>query len=70
MSKLAGSILEAQAYLQTAQINLSFTDITSPISFKIGRTTITRGTLSVPKQHADDDRKSGSHVRDIPSQPT
>ena len=45
----AGSILEAQANLQTAQINLGYTDITSPISGKIGRTTITKGNVVSPQ---------------------
>ncbi|MGB8043649.1 MAG: efflux RND transporter periplasmic adaptor subunit, partial [Pseudolabrys sp.] len=45
----AGSILEAQANLQTAQINLGYTDITSPISGKIGRTSITKGNVVSPQ---------------------
>ncbi len=43
-----GSILEAEANLQTAQINLSYTDITSPISGKIGLTNITKGNVVTP----------------------
>jgi membrane fusion protein (multidrug efflux system) len=43
-----GSILEAQANLQTAQINLGYTDITSPISGKIGRTSVTKGNVVSP----------------------
>ncbi|HYC16525.1 MAG TPA: efflux RND transporter periplasmic adaptor subunit [Pseudolabrys sp.] len=43
-----GSVLEAQANLQTAQINLGYTDITSPISGKIGRTSITKGNVVSP----------------------
>jgi membrane fusion protein, multidrug efflux system len=43
-----GSILEAEANLQTAQINLGYTDITSPISGKIGRTSITKGNVVTP----------------------
>jgi len=45
----SGSILQAQANLQTAQINLGYTDITSPISGKIGRTGITRGNVVSPQ---------------------
>ncbi|MBX9845639.1 MAG: efflux RND transporter periplasmic adaptor subunit [Xanthobacteraceae bacterium] len=44
----AGSILEAEANLQTAQINLGYTDITSPIVGKIGRTSVTRGNVVGP----------------------
>ncbi|MBX9823562.1 MAG: efflux RND transporter periplasmic adaptor subunit [Xanthobacteraceae bacterium] len=44
----AGSILEAEANLQTAQINLGYTDITSPIAGKIGRTSITKGNVVGP----------------------
>jgi membrane fusion protein (multidrug efflux system) len=43
----SGSILEAQANLQTAQIG--YTDITSPISGKIGRTSITKGNVVSPQ---------------------
>jgi membrane fusion protein, multidrug efflux system len=45
----SGSILQAQANLQTAQINLGYTDITSPISGKIGRTSITKGNVVSPQ---------------------
>src|SRR5215471_7292707 len=44
-----GSILEAQANLQTAQINLGYTDITSPINGKIGRTSLTKGNVVTPQ---------------------
>jgi membrane fusion protein (multidrug efflux system) len=44
----AGSILEAEANLQTAQINLGYTDITSPIAGKIGRTSVTKGNVVGP----------------------
>jgi len=44
----SGSVLEAQANLQTAQINLGYTDITSPISGKIGRTSVTKGNVVSP----------------------
>jgi membrane fusion protein, multidrug efflux system len=43
-----GSILEAEANLQSAQINLGYTDITSPISGKIGRTSVTKGNVVAP----------------------
>jgi membrane fusion protein (multidrug efflux system) len=44
----AGSILEAEANLQTAKINLGYTDITSPIMGKIGRTSVTKGNVVGP----------------------
>jgi membrane fusion protein (multidrug efflux system) len=44
----AAAILEAEAQLQTAQINLGYTDITSPIAGKIGRTAITVGNVVGP----------------------
>ncbi len=43
-----GTILEAEANLQTAKINLGYTDIVSPISGKIGRSSITRGNVVGP----------------------
>lgn len=43
-----GAILEAEANLQTAQINLGYTDISSPITGKIGRTSITKGNVVNP----------------------
>lgn len=43
-----GSILEAEANLQSAQINLGYTDITSPIAGKIGRTSVTKGNVVSP----------------------
>ena len=43
-----GSILEAEANLQTAKINLGYTDIVSPIAGKIGRTSVTRGNVVGP----------------------
>jgi membrane fusion protein (multidrug efflux system) len=44
----AGSILEAEANLQTAKINLGYTDITSPITGKISRTNVTKGNVVGP----------------------
>ena len=44
----AGSILEAEANLQTAKINLGYTDIVSPIAGKIGRTSVTKGNVVGP----------------------
>jgi membrane fusion protein (multidrug efflux system) len=41
-------ILIDQANLETAQINLGYTDITSPITGKIGRTMITKGNVVGP----------------------
>jgi membrane fusion protein (multidrug efflux system) len=43
-----GTILEAEANLQTAKINLGYTDIVAPISGKIGRTSITKGNVVGP----------------------
>jgi membrane fusion protein (multidrug efflux system) len=43
-----GAILEAEANLQTAQINLAYTDIVSPITGKVGRTSITKGNVIGP----------------------
>ena len=43
-----GTILEAEANLETAKINLGYTDIVSPISGKIGRSSITKGNVVGP----------------------
>ena len=43
-----GTILEAEANLQTAKINLGYTDIVSPISGKIGLSSITKGNVVGP----------------------
>ena len=43
-----GQILTDQANLDTANINLGYTDITSPITGKIGRTNITKGNVVGP----------------------
>jgi membrane fusion protein (multidrug efflux system) len=43
------SILISQANLETAKINLGYTDITSPITGKIGRTNITKGNVVSPQ---------------------
>jgi membrane fusion protein (multidrug efflux system) len=43
-----GAMLQDQANLQTAQINLGYTDIKSPIDGKIGRTNITKGNVVGP----------------------
>jgi membrane fusion protein, multidrug efflux system len=44
----AGSILQAQAKLDDAHINLGYTDITSPIAGKISRTSVTAGNVVSP----------------------
>jgi membrane fusion protein (multidrug efflux system) len=44
-----GTILSAQANLDTANINLGYTDIVSPIDGKISRTSITRGNVVGPE---------------------
>jgi membrane fusion protein (multidrug efflux system) len=43
-----GAILTDEANLQTAQINLGYTEIAAPISGKIGRTNITKGNVVGP----------------------
>jgi membrane fusion protein (multidrug efflux system) len=43
-----GSVLQAQANLQTAHINLDYTKIVSPIAGKIGKTSITKGNVVGP----------------------
>jgi len=45
----AGSILQAQAKLDDAHINLGYTDITSPIAGKISRTSVTAGNVVGPE---------------------
>jgi len=44
----AGAIMQDEAALQTAKINLAYTDITSPITGKVGRTNITKGNVVGP----------------------
>ena len=43
-----GQILSDDASLQTAKINLGYTDIVAPVSGKIGRTNITKGNVVGP----------------------
>lgn len=45
----SGGILADQATLDTAKINLGYTDITAPITGKIGRTNITKGNVVGPQ---------------------
>jgi membrane fusion protein, multidrug efflux system len=45
----AATILSAQAALETAKINLGYTDIASPISGKVGKTNITPGNVVGPE---------------------
>lgn len=44
-----GALLSAQAALNTARINLGYTDIVSPITGRIGRTAFTRGHIVGPE---------------------
>ena len=44
----AGQILTDQANLETAKINLGYTEIASPIEGKVGRTNITKGNVVGP----------------------
>jgi membrane fusion protein (multidrug efflux system) len=43
-----GTVMKDEANLKNAQLNLSYTDITSPITGKIGRTNITKGNVVSP----------------------
>jgi len=47
-SRAAGAIMTSQADLDTAKINLGYTDITSPIVGKIARTKLTKGNVVGP----------------------
>lgn len=51
-SRAAGSIMTSQADLDTAKINLGYTNITSPIVGKIGRTKLTKGNVVGPDSGA------------------
>src|SRR5580700_11877315 len=44
-----GAIMTDEANLQTAKINLGYTDITAPVAGKIGRTSITKGNVIGPQ---------------------
>lgn len=44
-----GAVLSAQAALKTAETNLSYTDIASPIGGKIGKTNVTKGNIVSPQ---------------------
>ena len=44
----AGDVAAAEAGLKTAEINLAYTDINSPIDGRIGRTAVTRGNVVGP----------------------
>ena len=44
-----GQILSDEANLQTAKINLGYTEITAPVSGRIGRTNITKGNVVGPE---------------------
>jgi membrane fusion protein (multidrug efflux system) len=46
--KAEGAILVAEANMHTAQINLGYTDIVSPIAGKVGRSAITKGNVVGP----------------------
>jgi membrane fusion protein (multidrug efflux system) len=47
-----GSIMSDEANLQTAQINLGYTDIVSPIAGRVGKTNITKGNVVGPDSGA------------------
>ena len=64
-----GAIMTSEANLQTAKINLGYTDIIAPIAGKIGRTT-DQGQRGQPGQRRPDhDRQPGPDVRDVSGQP-
>jgi membrane fusion protein (multidrug efflux system) len=44
-----GAMMQDEANLQTAKINLGYTDIVSPIAGKVGRTAITKGNVVSPE---------------------
>jgi membrane fusion protein (multidrug efflux system) len=44
-----GAVLTGEADLTTAQINLGYTDITTPITGKVGRTALTKGNVVGPE---------------------
>jgi membrane fusion protein (multidrug efflux system) len=44
-----GAMMTNEANLQTAQINLGYTDIVAPITGKVGRTSITKGNVVSPE---------------------
>jgi membrane fusion protein (multidrug efflux system) len=44
-----GAIMADEANLDTAKINLGYTDITSPIAGKVGKTNITKGNVVSPE---------------------
>lgn len=48
-SSARGDVLSAEAALKTAQINLGYTDITAPITGRIGRSTYTKGHIIGPE---------------------
>ncbi len=48
----AGALTVDQANLQTAKINLGYTDIVSPIAGKVGKTNITKGNVVSPQSGA------------------
>jgi membrane fusion protein, multidrug efflux system len=45
---LEAQVQAAEAQVQASQINLGYTDITSPIDGKIGRTAVTEGNVVSP----------------------
>src|SRR5262249_47338292 len=44
----AGAVMQDEASLQTAKINLGYTEITAPITGKVGRTSLTKGNVVNP----------------------
>ena len=65
-----GAIMTDQANLDTAKINLGYTEITSPITGKISKTNITIGNVVGPDSGIlTADREPGPDVCDVPGQP-
>ena len=59
-----------EANLQTAKINLGYTDIIAPIAGKVGKTNVTKGNVVGPDSGvADAYRQPGPDVCDVPGQP-
>lgn len=48
-AQATGAVLSSEANLQTARINLGYTDIASPIAGRIGRSAVTKGHIVGPE---------------------
>ena len=69
-SRRGANVTVDEANLQTARINLGYTEITAPIAGRIGRTSVTKGNVVGPgERRADHDRQPGPDVRHLPGEP-